>query len=99
MKVSPNPVNGNINLSIEKVKEENVNPTQQLSSTKENSLAVNKTAFHLYDINTNSLIKEWSYSETESTSYNLNVLGIKSGWYVLKMEREGNSSTIKVFIK
>lgn len=79
MKVSPNPTNGNINLSLEKVIEGNVNSIQQLSSSKENLLIVNKTVFRLYDVNTNSLIKEWSYSETESSNYNLNVLGIKSG--------------------
>jgi transcription initiation factor TFIID subunit TAF12 len=54
---------------------------------------------YLYDFYTNALIKQWKYLETKSSNYNLNIGGIKSGMYVLKMERNNKSTTTKIIIQ
>ena len=99
LKASPNPVKGNIKLSIEKVQEENMAATRQFELPKSNLAISKKTVFQLFDINTNSLIKEWSFGEVAFTKYNLSVSGVKSGWYILKMDRESKLTTTKIFIQ
>jgi hypothetical protein len=54
---------------------------------------------YLYDFNTGVLIKQWTYQEMQSTNYNLNIVGVKAGAYVLKMERDNKMSTTKIIVQ
>jgi Secretion system C-terminal sorting domain len=97
--VSPNPANATINVAITKV----FNPSsgtasslQQLELSKSNT---DITKMYLYDFYTNNMVKQWTYNEKESTSYNLNIAGVKSGVYLLKMERDSKTTVTKIIIQ
>lgn len=92
---SPNPANGKINLSIAKITD-TVN-VQNASSLLSNTSG--RTKVYLYDFNTNILVKQWTYQETGSANYSLNVTGIKKGIYVLKVERDNQTKTSKVILQ
>ena len=57
------------------------------------------TKMHLYNFYTGLLVKEWTYQETESDNYNLNIVGVQAGLYVLEMERNNKMCSVKVIVK
>ena len=71
---------------------------QNNSSTATSSVS-GVTNMYLYDFYTNQLIKKWSYQESSSSTYNLNVAEVKRGIYILKMERNNVSSVTKVILQ
>jgi V8-like Glu-specific endopeptidase len=84
IKASPNPASGTVNVSISRIEVADSSGASSLQSAVSNT-----TEFSLYDATTNVLVKKWKYKENVvSSDYNLNIAGIKSGYYVLKMERE-----------
>lgn len=94
--VSPNPATSNLNVSITDV----VDTTT--SSAHAQSKASNTggiTKMYLYDFYTGVLVKQWTYQEMESTNYNLNIVSIKAGAYVLKMERNNKTTSTKIIVK
>lgn len=93
--VSPNPVKDNINLVIEQPD----NLVVKQSPETKNASGKGVTRIYLYDMYTNTIVKQWSYFENRSTKYQLNVSGIKSGMFLLKLERDGYSSTTKVMVQ
>ncbi|HEX8356624.1 MAG TPA: hypothetical protein VF610_04400 [Segetibacter sp.] len=115
MSASPNPATTNINVQITEVEDTSSSTTRSpdMTASTTNTLSganqVNKgtaanisggdTKMYLYDFYTNTLIKQWKYLETKSSKYNLNIGGIKSGMYVLKMERNNKSATTKIVIQ
>lgn len=96
---SPNPANGNINVSITKVSDTKDLSKQQFQPLAESTKSAGKTRIYLYNFNTNALVKEWSYSETNVMNYNLSIVGVKPGWYILKMDRDNTTTTTKILIK
>ena len=53
----------------------------------------------LYDFNTGILIKQWNFKEMKTSHYDLNIAGVKTGVYLLKMERNNKSTSTKIIIK
>ena len=103
LKVSPNPASGNINIRIDNVLDTSSRDLVTIDNSNKNSevnIAVsNKTKFLLYDVNTNILVKQWTYAERDSKNYSLNIAGLKSGYYILKMERDNKIVTEKIFVQ
>lgn len=94
---SPNPANSNINVSISKIFDTaSLSNAQQLNLSSSNA---GLTKMYLYDFYTNNMVKQWTYREKESTSYNLNIVGVKSGVYLLRMERDNKSTITKIIIQ
>ncbi len=95
---SPNPASGTMNISINDAKDTaSINASQVMASIEQTSTP--STRFSLYDINSGSLIKQWSYAEAENTLYTINLSGIKTGIYSLKMERNNKVATTKVIVR
>lgn len=94
---SPNPATNNINVSIKEVAD-----TSGVTKTNEQSLnssnTTNITKMYLYDFNTGVLLKQWSFKESKSNNYNLNVASVSPGAYVLKMERNNKIATTKIIV-
>jgi hypothetical protein len=80
-----------------KVAETSTNIQQSLKAITTNTTG--KTKMYLYDFNTNALVKQWIYQEMETTNYSLNIVGIKSGYYLLKLERDNKTTTTKIFVQ
>jgi len=94
--ISPNPSSNNVNVGITEV----VDTTGKMA--KEQKLISNTsgiTKMYLYDFNTGVLVKEWTFQEMKSGSYNLNIVGVKQGLYVLKMDRDNKTTSTKIIVK
>jgi Secretion system C-terminal sorting domain len=96
LKASPNPASNVINVGISKTVD-STSLTPQLTTSSTNTMGVTK--MYLYDLNTNILVRQWSFAESNSQSYNLSVIGLKTGYYVLKMERDNQTTTTKILVK
>ncbi len=94
--VSPNPATSNLNVSITEVIDTTTSSANAQSKTS-NTAGITK--MYLYDFNTGVLVKQWTYQEMESTNYNLNIVGVKAGAYVLKMERNNKTTSTKILVK
>uniref|UniRef100_UPI00260DB8DC T9SS type A sorting domain-containing protein n=1 Tax=Hydrotalea sp. TaxID=2881279 RepID=UPI00260DB8DC len=94
---SPNPASGNINVRVKEAVDTTV------TAMRSKALAVSGTngitKMHLYNFYTGLLVKEWTYQETESDNYNLNIVGVQAGLYVLEMERNNKMCSVKVIVK
>ena len=95
---SPNPATNNINVTIIKGLDTTLNNLNTLASVaKSNNKGTTK--MYLYEFNTNLLIRQWTYQEIKAMNYNLNIAGIKSGYYILKMERDNKTATTKILVQ
>lgn len=95
---SPNPAKGTINVNVTTVPDTvTVIGSQQKMALTSNTTGI--TIMSLYDFNTNALVKQWTYQEINASGYKLNVAGVKSGIYVLKIERDNKSSTTKIILQ
>ncbi len=94
---SPNPATSDINVSIKQVADTSASSKNSNALTYSNTS--NITKMYLYDFNTGLLVKQWSFQETKSNNYNLNIADIKAGAYVLKMERNNKSTSTKIIVK
>lgn len=95
---SPNPATNNINVTITKILDTALaNPNTLVSTSKSNTKGITK--MYLYEFNTNVLIKQWTYQEMETTKYSLNIVGVKSGYYLLRMERDNKTTTTKILVQ
>ena len=105
LSVSPNPATSVINVSLGQNKSVLNTPdsvTVNANATSKQSLLSNSaglTNMYLYDINTNQLVKKWTYRENSSITYRLNVAGVKRGIYVLRMERDNIAFVTKVILE
>ena len=59
----------------------------------------NVTKMYLYDFYTGVLVKQWTFNEMKSINYNLNIAGVKTGAYVLKMERNNKTTSTKIIVQ
>jgi hypothetical protein len=95
---SPNPAKENISLEISALPGTLETPTAEPSKNLSgNSTGITKV--FLYDLYTNLLVRQWTYREAKSGNYNLNIAGMKSGVYMLKVERDNKQSTTKVIVQ
>jgi len=94
--ITPNPTKNIIKVTIFK----EANKPLDINTKKDNEIkVVGKTNFTLFDINTNQVIKKWTFNESVMTTYTLNIKDIKAGIYILASERNGETSTTKVIIQ
>lgn len=96
MVASPNPSKNNINVSIREVADTSKEETM---SGKSSSNSKGITKMHLYNFYTNDLVKQWSFQEMHTKNYSLNTVGLKAGYYVLKMERDNKTTRITIVIQ
>jgi Secretion system C-terminal sorting domain len=97
--VSPNPVQNNINISL--------NTTANSVSTAEATQAPpirvleskGKTIMTLFEVNTNTLAKQWTHPESINKNYNLNANGLRKGVYVLQIDRDNQTTVNKIIIQ
>lgn len=94
---SPNPATNNINVAITEVQDTASSTANSKVSITSNTRGITK--MFLYDFNTGVLVKQWTFKEMESINYNLNIVGVKTGVYVLKMERNNKITSTKIIVK
>jgi hypothetical protein len=92
---SPNPTTNVLNVSITNI----YDSTTVTSQAKTTSNTSGITKMNLYDFNSGLLVKQWTYQEMKSTNYALNIVGVKKGVYVLKMERDNNTTSTKILVQ
>ena len=99
MVVSPNPAKSNINLSF--VPADNSKTISTATGTDPLKIveSKDKTIVSLFEINTNSVVKQWKYSESKSANYSLNINGLRKGIYVLQVDRDNQTETTKIIIE
>ncbi len=100
MIVSPNPARNQINLSLNP--EDNNKSISNASSSSTPLKTVEskgKTIVSLFEVNTQGLVKQWKYNETQSLNYNLNISGFKKGIYVLQVDRDNQTNIAKIIIE
>lgn len=97
--VNPNPATETLNLSITNIADANNSSTARTNSTTQNNNSKGKTRILLYNSNSTILIKKWEYQETGLEKYNLNIAGVKSGVYILKVERDNTTASSTIIVK
>ncbi len=95
---SPNPTKDNLNIAIDVV-DDKTGEVLTGKNYQKSSLKTSSTVFSLYEINSNQLVKQWKFEETDNMNYNIKFKGLKTGVYVLKMERDGQSATSKILFQ
>jgi len=95
---SPNPATNEINITFTKLTDSLTALRELDASENKNSSKTNKTQFTLYDFNTNAFIRQWSFNETELSNHKLSITGVVKGTYVLKIDRDNETSSIKLFV-
>ncbi|MDP1811442.1 MAG: T9SS type A sorting domain-containing protein [Sediminibacterium sp.] len=95
---SPNPTSDKLNVSITKIEKSNGKVINEITDEKQTNKP-GKTIFRVYSINTSQLMKQWAYNEADLTNYSLDIKGLKPGMYVLKMERDGQTTTSKILVQ
>ena len=98
---SPNPASETINLSLkeqtdatiaQKMTGQELTPIPSIKST-------GKTIVSLFDMNTSGLVRQWTKNEIISKSYNFNIAGLRKGLYVLQVDRDNKTVTIKIIVE
>lgn len=84
---SPNPTDGDLNVTIEKEKPE----VKELPKEE-------KVSFMLYDLNRTQMIKQWTFDNGQNRR-TLNVRGIKAGQYILVMTKGKYRQSTQIIIK
>lgn len=95
---SPNPTSDKLNVSITKIEKSNGKVINEMTDEKQTNKP-GKTIFRVYSINTSQLMKQWAYNEADLMNYSLDIKGLKPGMYVLKMERDGQTTTSKILVQ
>ena len=97
---SPNPAKGNINVAVTKTDVVDTTGASAKAKMIAAASSVATTKILLYDFNTNALVKQWAYQEAKpATGYKLNIAGLKSGYYILKMERDNQTTSTTIFVQ
>lgn len=98
--VSPNPAQSNINLNFSPGDD-----SKTVSATKVNNAPLKiveskgKTIMSLFEVNTNTLVKQWKHNESKIQNYHLNINGLRKGIYVLQVDRDDHTETTKIVIE
>jgi hypothetical protein len=94
--INPNPAKEILNVTIKK--ETNISANVNNRQSNKTTLS-GKTNFVISEINTNQILKRWSFNEAKLMNYNLDIRGFKAGVYILITERNGETLTNKVIIQ
>ena len=101
--VSPNPAKNNMSVSLAPLSsnQEITNATTATVNTTPIKVIPSngKTIMSLFEINTNLLVKRWTYNEVTNQNYNFNINGLRKGVYVLQIDRNNTATTTKVIIQ
>ena len=87
--ITPNPTTNYVTVAIEN------------NTAVGNTQAANKagnTIMDLVDLNTNITLKQWKFTEVNTKTYTLDIVGIKKGIYSLRVDRAGVSTVQKLII-
>lgn len=97
---SPNPVAANTHISLKVTPlSDSLNVlTTPSTVSDEGELHHEPTIMSLYDFHTGTMVRQWTYNMAER-NYQLNIAGIKSGTYVLRIGREGWTEATKIIIE
>lgn len=85
--VSPNPVDGDLNITIDEEKAD----VKTLSKTE-------KVTYQLYNMNRTTLIRQWVFDNSQNRR-NLNARGLMDGQYVLVVTKGKYRQSTKIIIK
>lgn len=94
---SPNPAKNNIYVNITEVGDTTASTANSKALITSNTSGITK--MYLYDFYTGVLVHQWTFEEIKSNIYNLNIVGVKTGVYVLKMERNNKMTSTKIIVK
>ena len=95
---SPNPATGSIDVKIIEGQDTSAAATADLKThTTSNTTGITKIL--LYNSTTGTLVKQWAYQENTSKNYKLDLSGVKTGTYILRMERDNKAASTKVIVK
>jgi Secretion system C-terminal sorting domain len=97
--VSPNPVQNNINISLNTTANSTSTPEETQVSPIRVLESKGKTIMTLFEVNTNTLAKQWTHPESINKNYNLNTNGLRKGVYVLQIDRDNQTTVTKIIIQ
>jgi Secretion system C-terminal sorting domain len=94
---NPNPVTNSLNIvftepTSKATAEEDLKPLRSIKSA-------GKTICTLFDFNTGTQVKQWVQNETKGNNYNYNVAGVAKGFYVLQVDRDNSTATLKIKVE
>lgn len=95
---SPNPAKDDINLAVSTLTN-GASITNPEEAENLNSNTKGMTKMYLYDVYTNQPVRQWTYRETKASNYRLNITGVRTGVYLLKMERDNKTASTKVIVE
>lgn len=98
---SPNPASTSIKLSISTVADTTgvIMKSQMLAANASTLLSsTNSTTILLYSATTGALVRRWSFQESTSPDYTLNLSGIGPGLYIIKMSRDNKATSTNIQI-
>lgn len=95
--VSPNPVKNNMSVQFSEGEsrlaiENTTTPVRKIESK-------GKTVVTLFEMNTSTISRQWSFKESATQNYNLNTNGLRRGVYVLQVDRDNETRVTKVIVE
>jgi lysyl endopeptidase len=98
--VSPNPANGNIVVSMNPPTEGRaiedeaapVSPLRKIASR-------GQTVLTLFEVNTTRPLRQWKFNETQNPRYNIGLAGLRSGTYLLQVDRDNVTRVTKLMVQ
>lgn len=97
--VSPNPAKGKISVSLVPGIDDKTTVNDVQTPALQNIKSKGKTVMTLYELYSKTIVKRWMFNESNNQSYTLPLNGIKTGVYVLQVEREDQSNITKIIIE
>jgi hypothetical protein len=112
MIVSPNPASNNVNVQVLQTGDsssaslvdaskvgKNLSSAPFTGNTSINHNVPTTIKFYLCNLYSNAVVKQWQVQETKAANYNLNIAGISSGTYILKMEINNKTVSTKIIVQ
>jgi Secretion system C-terminal sorting domain/PKD-like domain len=100
--VSPNPAKGNFSITFtEQTRTKELffksqgKPLQSIRSVKSGG----KTVISLFEYNTNMLVRQWTKNEVSGKNYSFNIAGLRTGLYLLQVDRDNETTSEKLIIE
>ncbi len=96
--VSPNPATDILSVDFINDAKSNSFVTEKNTTTIKTFESKGKTIITLFELNTNSIVKQWKHNEVNSNNYPLKIAGLRKGIYVLQVDRDNTATVTKVII-
>jgi hypothetical protein len=100
--ISPNPSKSNMSISLtpENSSNQSITNAAIINNTPIKIIpSAGKTIMSLFEVNSNTLVKQWAHNEVSNLNYNFNINGLPKGVYILQIDRNGTATTTKVIIE